>query len=111
MSRLKRLGILFFARLLAVIMACYGLVAGLLYALGGFIYDLTTVGLNAGTALAFLAIPGMPVIFALCGFVVGLLGALFYNLAASRLGGLQADLELQDRSTENPGKGPGHPDR
>lgn len=82
-------------------MACYGLIAGLLYSVGGFFYDLMTVGLNMGSALAFLALPGMPLIFALCGFVIGLIGALFYNLAASRMGGLQADLELEGKSADN----------
>lgn len=52
--------------------AVLGLVLGVLYSVGGLIMDVLTVGLNAGTALAFLALIGMPIIFAVAGFLVGL---------------------------------------
>lgn len=61
---------------LAKRMALLGLVCGLLYSVGGFVYDLLTVGLNWGTAMAFMAIAGMPVIFGAVGFLAGGLGAL-----------------------------------
>lgn len=51
-------------------MAVVGLVCGALYAFGGLIYDLSTTGPNLGTALAFLALVGMPVGFGLAGFLV-----------------------------------------
>lgn len=49
-----------------------GLVLGTLYSVGGLFIDLTTTGLNAGTALAFLALIGMPLIFGAIGAVTGL---------------------------------------
>jgi hypothetical protein len=52
-------------------MAYLGLATGVLYAGGGFVIDLVTTGLNLGTALAFMAIVGMPVIFAGVGFLGG----------------------------------------
>jgi hypothetical protein len=61
---------------LAKWMAYLGLVCGLLYSVGGFVYDLLTVGLNWGTAMAFMAIVGMPVIFGAVGFLAGVLGPL-----------------------------------
>ncbi len=71
------------ARLEAVAMAVLGLIAGLLYAVGGLVYDLFVGGgLNAGTALAFMAIPGMPLLFAAVGFLAGALHALLCNLVS-----------------------------
>lgn len=61
-------------------MGLAGLVCGLLYSVGGFIIDMLTVGLNLGTALAFLALPGMPVLFGLLGFLLGAAFALLSGL-------------------------------
>ncbi len=58
---------------LAKWMAYFGLVCGVFYSVGGFFYDLFTMGLNWGTAMAFMALVGMPVIFSTVGFIVGAL--------------------------------------
>ena len=88
MARLKRIGVLCLAKMQAVIMASAGLIAGILYAFGGAVYDVLTTGsVNLGTALAFLALIGMPVVFAAIGFVVGAIGAPLYNWAAGWFGG------------------------
>lgn len=50
--------------------AIVGLGLGTLYAVGGFFVDLFTVGLNGGTALAFFALLGMPLIFGALGFCI-----------------------------------------
>lgn len=63
----------------AVVTGCAGIIAGLIYAVGGMFHDLLTVGFNHGTVLAFLAIPIMPLYFAIFGFVCGLVGAYLYN--------------------------------
>jgi len=63
------------AKLAAKWMACAGLVCGVLYSVGGFFVDLLTIGLNWGTAMAFGALVGMPVMFGVFGFVVGALVA------------------------------------
>ena len=56
-----------------ILFAKIGLVLGVLYSFGGAVYDFFTTGLNGGTALAFLALIGMPFIFALIGLVVGVI--------------------------------------
>lgn len=89
MPRLRKLGVLSFARFQAALTALLGVLAGTVYSVGGAIYDLFTIGLNLGTALAFMALIGMPVVFAVFGFVVGMLEALLYNVVASRFGGLE----------------------
>lgn len=64
-----------------------GLICGVLYAGIGFVIDLTTIGLNLGTALAFLAILGMPLLFATGGAAAGLLWAPVERRIPPRFGG------------------------
>jgi hypothetical protein len=90
MAKLKQVGVMFLAKLVAIVMASIGLAAGIVYSIGGALYDiLTTHTVNGGTALAFLALVGMPIIFGCAGFVVGAIGAPVYNLVARRLGGIE----------------------
>lgn len=70
-----------------------GLIAGIFYSFGGLIYDLSTIGLNGGPALAFFALIGMPLIFAACGFIVGAIEAVLYNLVAGWFGGIEMDFK------------------
>ncbi|UCF40918.1 MAG: hypothetical protein JSW43_00815 [Gemmatimonadota bacterium] len=95
MATLKRLGVLFSAKLQAILLAFMGLIAGILYAFGGAIYELFTGTLNSGTALAFLALVGMPLLFAIFGFAAGAIGALLYNAVAARIGGIEVDLDSE----------------
>jgi len=85
MSKLQRVGVLFTAKLAALSMSILGLIAGVFYSFGGFLFELSTNSLNSGTALAFLALIGMPLLFAASGFLAGGDVALIYNVAA-RLG-------------------------
>ncbi len=57
-------------------MAYLGLVCGVIYSVGGLVVDMLTIGLNWGTAMAFMAIVGMPVIFGTVGLLLGALIAL-----------------------------------
>ena len=57
-------------RALAKWMSVAGLLLGLLYAAGGLIIDLFTIGLNLGTVLAFGAIIALPVLFGAVGVIV-----------------------------------------
>ncbi|MDX1420694.1 MAG: hypothetical protein R3181_12060 [Rubricoccaceae bacterium] len=52
-------------------MAVLGLACGVVYSVGGLIHDAFTTGLNTGTALAFGALVGMPLLFGGAGFVTG----------------------------------------
>ncbi len=61
--------------------AALGLACGILYSVGGLLYDLLTTGLNWGTALAFMAIVGMPLLFGTVGFVLGALVAIASGLS------------------------------
>lgn len=67
------------ARRAAKWMTYLGLACGVLYSFGGFIVDLLTIGLNWGTAMAFGALVGMPVLFGSFGFLCGALVALAFR--------------------------------
>lgn len=93
MAKLRTLGIWFAAKLCASLAAFVGLLAGIAYSVGGAAYDIaTTHSVNVGTALAFLALIGMPALFSAAGFVVGALGAPLYNAVARRFGGIHLDI-------------------
>lgn len=94
MATVKKIGVLSSSKLLGVLMGLVGLIAGIVYSFGGAIYDVFTTGsVNFGTALAFFALIGMPIIFAIPGFIVGAIGAFLYNLAAGWIGGVEMDFE------------------
>ena len=96
MARLKKVRLLSLAKLQGILFAYVGLLCGILYSFGGFIYDLVTTGsLNLGTALAFFAIIGMPLSFAFFGFIAGVILAVLYNLFSRVFGG--ADIDLSHR--------------
>lgn len=94
MAKLRKVGVVFLAKLLAVVMMFFGLVAGVIYSVGGAIYDILVTGsVNRGTALAFLALLGMPALFAVAGFIAGAIGAPIYNCWAIKFGGIALDIE------------------
>jgi len=92
MSRLRKIGVWFFAKLQGLVFAFLGLLVGIAYSFGGFFYELFTSSLNSGTALAFLALLGMPAIFGTLGMIAGAIEALVYNLMARWFSGLEIDL-------------------
>lgn len=79
MEKANKIDIFLYAKLQGIIVGLIGLFCGVLYATIGTIIDLSTIGLNAGTALAYLAIIGMPIFFAVFGYVTGLVSAALYN--------------------------------
>lgn len=100
MARLKKIKIIPFALFQGLLGGHVGLLLGIIYSVGGFFYDLiTTGGLNYGTALAFLALLGMPAIFAAVGFVLGIIEAILFNLLASWYGGIQLDFRGNSAKT------------
>ena len=89
-------------------MGLAGLIAGVLYSFGGATFDVlvsagwitsassgawSTPGVSWGTALAFLALVGMPIIFAIPGLIAGAFGALLYNVVARRVGGIEVRID------------------
>lgn len=106
MKKIKKIGILSFAKFQAVLGVLIGLVCGILYSFGGLIIDAIvtigwmtsteTPGLSYGTVLAFGALIGMPIIFAGAGFLLGIVEAILYNIFAKWFGGLKIDFKQKD---------------
>jgi len=104
MMKVKKIGVLSFVRLHTLIGILVGLILGILYSVGGFFIDLFvtlgwissavgTPGLSYGTVLAFGALVGMPIIFGLFGFAIGLIGAIVYNLFCKYFKNLRVEFE------------------
>lgn len=93
MARLQRIGVMFTAKLAALSMGVLGMIAGIFYSVGGFFLELFTSSLNTGTALAFLALIVMPLLFAASGFFAGAIVASIYNFSAKLGFTIEQDLE------------------
>ena len=92
MAKLKRIGVLSFAKLQGVLLAFLGLIAGIFMQLGasfGALADLSGIGAGFG----FLAIIILPILYAIFGFIEGAVVAFLYNLIAKWIGGIEMDFE------------------
>ena len=91
MKKSNKLQVFAFAKFQSVLLALVGFLAGIFYSFGGLIYDLLSTGsVNSGTALAFFALLGMPVIFAAFGLILGLLEAYLFNIFAKWFSGIDS---------------------
>lgn len=93
MSQLKRIGIFSSFKVMGVLYAMVGLVAGALLSL------LSLAGFAAGGRQGFVgmlfgaaAIIIMPILYGILGAISGAIGALIYNLVARITGGLEVEL-------------------
>lgn len=93
MKEIKKVSVKSAVHLGSVCGGLVGLLAGVMYSFGGLIIDAVTTGLNEGTALAFGALLGMPLIGLGYGLVVGLVGSLLYNFVAKQVGGIKIDIK------------------
>ena len=94
----RHISVLSMAKVHALAMGFLGLLAGIIYSFGGLLIDAgvtvdwitsnDTPGLSMGTALAFGALIGMPIIFATFGFVVGAVTAILFNCISHWFGGI-----------------------
>jgi len=93
MAQTKKIKVFSYAKIQAIVMAFVGLIAGVLYSGIGAIYDSVTGSLGVGTVLAFMALVGMPILFAAFGFLTGLVGVVLFNLASKWIGGIELSIE------------------
>ena len=94
MAKIKRVNVLSLGKLLAVINAALGLVMGSLVTVGSLTgVDMTQGQVPADSLIQKFSILYFPVLYAIAGFLGGVLTALAFNLAAKYLGGLEIDIE------------------
>lgn len=97
MMKIKKVGLLSFAKIQTILMGIFGLFMGLVdatlsifYGLSLFpsIQDISMTGMMGLWSLIL-----MPLFYAFFGFVFGFFGALFYNLISKWVGGIEIELE------------------
>lgn len=103
MNKVTKINVLGFTKFQTIMGALIGLIAGIIYSFGGLIIDIlvtiewvsaeaaSTSGLSFGTVLAFGALIGMPIIFAVFGFVLGIFESILFNLVAKWIGRIDLD--------------------
>jgi hypothetical protein len=101
MAKIKHINVLSLGKILAVINAVLGLIQGLLVTIGSMMgVDMSQGQIPANSLVQQFAIVYFPVLYAVGGFVGGLLTAVIFNHAVKILGPLEVDIEgkLEDKN-------------
>jgi hypothetical protein len=94
----KKIGVLSFAKIEALMMAFIGLIEGILVAVTGpVIQAANSPEVPMELKLGAWAILILPIIYFVLGFVFGIIGSAIYNLFAKWVGGFE--VELEDKGT------------
>jgi hypothetical protein len=102
---IKRLGIFSVAKIYSVVMAGIGLLIGIPFGLIMIIFGAammsaagrdSAAGGGVGIGLGIFYMIGLPIIYAVLGFIFGAIGALIYNMASGIIGGVEMELENVD---------------
>ncbi|WGS64944.1 hypothetical protein [Marinitoga aeolica] len=84
-----------FSKIHFIVLGFIGMVLGILYSFGGLIYDIIHNSVGYGTLLAFLALIGMPLIFSIFGFLLGLFVGIIFNFINKYL---KLNIQLEDKN-------------
>jgi hypothetical protein len=96
---LKRIGVLSAGKILALLYACLGFIAGCfisIFATLGLFASLADKNLPGPFVAAFLGLGAlifMPVLYGSLGFLLGVIGSSIYNGLAKLIGGIELDLQ------------------
>ncbi len=89
MKRIQRVGVLSLGRLHAAIFLILGLIVGIITYIAAKL-QLTP---NIPEPNFMLMIVGIPLLYTVFGFLIGIISAWIYNLLAKRVGGIEIELE------------------
>ncbi len=90
MQRVKKIGVLSLAKIFGLLYALFGLIIGVLFSVFSFFgLSADETGLYFGT----ISIITVPILYGIIGFIGGLITAFFYNLIASKVGGLEVEIK------------------
>jgi hypothetical protein len=103
MHIIKSVGVLSFAKIMGMIYGCMGLIFAPFFLLIGLLGS--AIG-QQNSPLAGIFGVGfavfMPVLYGVIGFIMGLIGALLYNLFARWVGGFELEMEVRPAFTTAP---------
>ncbi|MFZ1699815.1 MAG: hypothetical protein WBO10_06750 [Pyrinomonadaceae bacterium] len=101
--RIRKVGVLSSAKMYGAIALVMSLLISIPYGLIIIIYSLFGAGVVGGEAalaiggggivVGILVMVGLPIMYAIIGFVGGAIGALLYNLFAGIVGGIEIEVE------------------
>lgn len=97
MAELKKLGILSFAKMNAIMSAFFGLLGGIFYAVMGVFAQAKGMPILPGIptfVLGFAFVIILPIIYGILGFIGGIIVAALYNLFASWFGGIEMKFKV-----------------
>lgn len=100
MVQIKRIGVLSAAKIMGILYACGGLIAGAIFSLMAVVGVTAdsfgagggSEGAVAGIAFGVGAIICFPLLYGALGFVAGVITAFIYNFAAGIMGGIEVEL-------------------
>lgn len=100
--RIKKIDILSAAKMYAVMGAIVGLIIGVIYGLFTILFGAMMLGMGKNEAMAagggsilmgIVMMIAFPILYAIFGFISGVIGALIYNLFAKMVGGIEIEVE------------------
>ena len=100
--QVKRVGVFSYAKIMAVTMAAFGIIIGVIYGLifmivgGAMMAGGSRDGAGAGASslvIGLVMMVAVPVFYGVIGFLAGAFGAVVYNVAAGFVGGIELELE------------------
>ena len=95
-TKLQKVGIMSVAKFSAIYGLFIGLISGIFYAVGSMIIDkYSEFGVTFGM-VGYSAILWMPLVYAIGGFISGIVGGFLFNIIAKMSGGIELHfLELE----------------
>jgi hypothetical protein len=96
MVRIKRFGVLSVGKILGVLYAILGLIVGAMFSAIGLLAVVSSSSQGAGIVGLLFGVGAIiffPILYGIMGFIFGLVMAFFYNLIASRIGGIEVEAE------------------
>lgn len=97
MAELRKLGILSFAKINAIMSAFFGLLAGIYFAVMGVFAQAKGMPILPGIptfVLGFAFVLILPLLYGILGFIGGIIVAALYNLFASWFGGIEMKFRM-----------------
>ncbi len=101
--RIKKLGVMSVAKMYCVMMFVISLIIAIPYGLIIILYSLLGAGVvggnealaigGGGVVIGILVMVGLPILYAIIGFIGGAIAALIYNIFAGLVGGIEIEVE------------------